>query len=74
MVPKDSKHCFNISTRIATYYLVFNPVRTGGGGIFYQFRGFLPITFEVIKVHSRKLVTFPEILMPNTVKVTNFQN
>ena len=39
-----------------------NPIRTGGGeGVFHQFRGFLPITLEVIKVQSRKLVTFPKI-------------
>ena len=36
-----------------------NPIRTGGGGgggggggVFHQVRGFLPITFEVIKVHN----------------------
>ena len=44
-----------------------NPVRTGGGGggvcVFHQVRGFfLPITLEVIKVHSRNFVTFPKIL------------
>ena len=40
----------------------FNLIRTGGGGgggVFHQAQGFLPITLEVIKVHSRNLVTFP---------------
>ena len=41
--------------------LVFNPVRTGEGGVFQQAQGFLPITLEVIKLHSRNLVTFPKI-------------
>ena len=36
-----------------------NPIRIGGGGVFHQARGFLPITLEVIKIHSRTLVTFP---------------
>ena len=35
-----------------------NPIRTGGGGVSNQARGFLPITLEVIKLHSRNLVTF----------------
>ena len=40
-----------------------NPIRTGGGGggVFHQARGFLPITLEVMKVDSRNLVTFPRI-------------
>ena len=29
-------------------------------GVFHQIRVFLPITLEVIKVHSRNLVTFPK--------------
>ena len=54
-----------------------NPIKTGGGGggrgrVFHHARGFLPITLEVIKVHSRNLVTFPK-LIPNKVKVTNFK-
>ena len=27
----------------------------------HQFRGFLPVTLEVIKVHSRTLVAFPKV-------------
>ena len=39
-----------------------NPVRTGGGGgVFHQVRGLLPITLDVINVRSRNLVTFPKI-------------
>ena len=30
----------------------------GGGGVFHQLRGFLPIALEVIKMRSRNLVTF----------------
>ena len=41
--------------------LPLNPIRTGGGDVFHQARGFLSITSEVIKVHSRNLVTFPKI-------------
>ena len=41
---------------------LFNPIRTGGGGggggCFHQFRGYLPITLEAIKVHSRNVVNF----------------
>ena len=37
---------------------LFNPIRTGG---FHQARGLLPITLEVINVHSRNLMTFPKI-------------
>ena len=36
----------------------FNPMRTGG--VFHQAQGFLPITLEVIKVHSPNLLTFPK--------------
>ena len=36
-----------------------NPIRTGG--VFHQARGFLPITLEIIKVHSRNLLTFPKM-------------
>ena len=39
---------------------IFNPRRTGGG-VFHQARGFLPITLEVIKLHSRNLVTLRKI-------------
>ena len=40
----------------------FNPITTGGGGgVFHQVRGFLPITLEVIKLHSQNSVTFPKI-------------
>ena len=42
--------------------LLFNPTRTGGGGrCFPPGSRFLPITLEVIKEHSRNLVTFPKI-------------
>ena len=30
-------------------------------GVFHQARGFLPITLEVIKVHSQNLMNFPKI-------------
>ena len=34
-------------------HFIVNPIRTWGeGGVFHQVRGFLPITLEVIKVHS----------------------
>ena len=45
---------------ISTFWqncICLRPLRTGRGG-FYQFRSFLPITSEVISVHSRTLVTF----------------
>ena len=38
-----------------------NPRKTRGGDVFHQARGFLTITLEVIKVHSRNLLTFPKI-------------
>ena len=47
---------------VGKYGSRFSPIRTfGGGGVFHQDRGFLPITLEIIKVHSQNLVTFPKI-------------
>ena len=39
------------------FFFLVNPIRTGG---FPAGSRFLPITLEVIKVHSRNLVTFPK--------------
>ena len=42
-----------INCRKTTLLVYIDPIRTGGGrGVFHQFRGFLQITLEVIKVHS----------------------
>ena len=43
-------------------FSTFNPIRTGGGGgVSTRLEVFLPITFKVINLHSRNLVTFPKI-------------
>ena len=41
---------------------------------FHLSRGFLTIPFEVVRLRTRNLVTFPENLMLNEVTVTNFHN
>ena len=40
-----------------------NIVRTWGegGGVFHHLWGFLPITFEVMKLHTRNFVNLPEL-------------
>ena len=49
--------------RMAKFYAFLNPIRTGGGGgvVFHQAGGILPITLEVMKVHNRNFVTRPKI-------------
>ena len=46
--------------KISFALFAFNPIRTGGGGggVSHQARGFLPITLDVIKVHSQNVVYF----------------
>ena len=46
-----------------------NPVRTGGGGILHFSGGLLPINFEVVRLFG----DFSQNLMPNKVKVRNFE-
>ena len=43
------------------FYSNLNPIRTGGEVYSTRFEVFLPITLEVIKVHSRNLVMFPKL-------------
>ena len=42
------KMCAGSPKRELPWYFL----KTGGGGVFHLFRGFLPITLEVIKLHN----------------------
>ena len=52
-IPGDPEKSTSVCSSLTLYW--------GGGGVFHQVRGFLPITLEVIKVNSQNLVTFPKI-------------
>ena len=55
---------------------VLNPIRTGEGeeGCFPSVSRFFANNFESNKGTQSKLSDFSKNLMPNKVKVTNFQN